>query len=127
MGSDDEKLPLLAPLEAMQPSEWIAIAVPSIIDESTCALDAVERAQDRLLSLSGFRCVASARRAAPRIPDLRRREHAIRAELQSIADQTTDRTAYLRLVETLTAFLTRLHRRPKLSISSSVSASYDCS
>ena len=35
-------------------------------------------------------------------------EHATRAELQSIADQTTHRTAYLRLAETLTAFLTRL-------------------
>jgi site-specific DNA recombinase len=33
---------------------------------------------------------------------------ATRAELQSIADQTTDRTAYLRLAETLTAFLARL-------------------
>jgi site-specific DNA recombinase len=36
------------------------------------------------------------------------REYATRAELQSIADQTTDRTAYLRLAETLTAFLARL-------------------
>src|SRR5260370_37062477 len=43
-----------------------------------------------------------------RMPELRQREYAIRAELQSIADQTTDRTAYLRLAETLTAFLARL-------------------
>jgi site-specific DNA recombinase len=43
-----------------------------------------------------------------RMPELRRREYATRAELQSIAEQTTDRTAYLRLAETLTAFLTRL-------------------
>ena len=42
------------------------------------------------------------------MPELRRREYATRAELQSIADQTTDRTAYLRLAETLTAFLARL-------------------
>jgi site-specific DNA recombinase len=34
--------------------------------------------------------------------------YATRAELQSIADQTTDRTAYLRLAETLSAFLARL-------------------
>jgi site-specific DNA recombinase len=47
------------------------------------------------------------------MPDLRRREHAIRAELQSIADQTTDRSAYLRLAETLTAFLTRLRSSAK--------------
>jgi site-specific DNA recombinase len=44
---------------------------------------------------------------------LRRREHAIRAELQSIADQTTDRAAYLRLAETLTAFLARLRSSAK--------------
>ena len=44
--------------------------------------------QEDLLSLDELR---------HRMPDLRRREHAIRAELQSIADQTTDRTAYLRL------------------------------
>jgi site-specific DNA recombinase len=43
-----------------------------------------------------------------RVPDLRQREYAIRAELQSITDHTTDRTAYLRLAETLTAFLARL-------------------
>ena len=42
------------------------------------------------------------------MPELRRREYATRAELQSMADQTTDRTAYLRLAETLTAFLARL-------------------
>ena len=34
-----------------------------------------------------------------RMPDLRQREHAIRAALQSNADQTTGRTAYLRLSE----------------------------
>jgi site-specific DNA recombinase len=42
------------------------------------------------------------------MPELRRREYATRAELQSIAEQTTDRAAYLRLAETLTAFLARL-------------------
>jgi site-specific DNA recombinase len=43
-----------------------------------------------------------------RMPELRRREHATRAELQSIAEQTTDRAVYLRLAETLIAFLARL-------------------
>src|SRR5260370_24088017 len=33
---------------------------------------------------------------------------ALRAELQAIADQTNDRAAFLRLAETLTAFLARL-------------------
>src|SRR5260370_16247972 len=42
------------------------------------------------------------------MPELRRREYATRAELQSIADQRTDGTAYLRLAETLTAFLAGL-------------------
>ena len=55
--------------------------------------------QEELVSLDELR---------HRMPDLRQREHAIRAELQSIADQTTDRAAYLRLAETLTAFLARL-------------------
>jgi site-specific DNA recombinase len=43
-----------------------------------------------------------------RMPELGRREYATRAELQSIADQTTESTAYMRLAETLTAFLARL-------------------
>src|SRR6266446_594886 len=55
--------------------------------------------QEDLLSLDELR---------HRMPELRRREYATRAELQSIADQTTNRTAYLRLAETLTAFLARL-------------------
>src|ERR1700724_1905851 len=55
--------------------------------------------QEDLLSLDELR---------HRMPELRRREYATRAELQSIADQTTDRAAYLRLAETLTGFLARL-------------------
>jgi len=43
-----------------------------------------------------------------RMPMLRQREQALRAELQAIADQANDRAAFLRLAETLTAFLTRL-------------------
>jgi site-specific DNA recombinase len=55
--------------------------------------------QEDLLSLDELR---------HRMPELRRREYATRAELQSIAVQTTDRAAYLRLAETLTAVLIRL-------------------
>jgi site-specific DNA recombinase len=44
-----------------------------------------------------------------RMPALRQRERALRAELQAIADQTQDRDMFLRLAETLTAFLARLH------------------
>jgi site-specific DNA recombinase len=39
---------------------------------------------------------------------LRQRQQTLRAELQAIDDQANDRAAFLRLVETLTAFLTRL-------------------
>ena len=39
---------------------------------------------------------------------LRQRQQALRAELQAIADQANDRATFLRLAETLTAFLTRL-------------------
>src|SRR5438270_9144542 len=43
-----------------------------------------------------------------RMPVLRQRQQTLRAELQAIADQTKDRAAFLRLAETLTAFLARL-------------------
>src|SRR6202048_3917627 len=44
-----------------------------------------------------------------RMPTLRQREQAVRAELQAITDQADDRATFLRLAETLTAFLARLH------------------
>jgi site-specific DNA recombinase len=44
-----------------------------------------------------------------RMPALRQREQALRAELQATADQANDQAALLRLAETLTAFLARLH------------------
>ena len=43
-----------------------------------------------------------------RMPVLRQRQQALNAESQAIADQTEDRAAFLRLAETLTAFLGRL-------------------
>jgi site-specific DNA recombinase len=55
--------------------------------------------QEDLLSLEQLR---------ERMPPLRQRERALRTELQSIAEQTQERTAYLRLAETLSAFLSRL-------------------
>jgi site-specific DNA recombinase len=44
-----------------------------------------------------------------RMPTLRQREQSVRAELQAITDQADDRAIFLRLAETLTAFLARLH------------------
>src|SRR5712692_5117592 len=55
--------------------------------------------QEALLSIEQLR---------ERMPALRQREQMLRAELQAIADQANDRAAFLRLAETLTAFLARL-------------------
>ena len=55
--------------------------------------------QEGLLSIEQLR---------ERMPVLRQRQQALTAELQAIADQTNDRAAFLRLAETLTAFLARL-------------------
>src|SRR5713226_8317272 len=55
--------------------------------------------QEDLLSLEQLR---------ERMPPLRQREHGLRTELQSIAEQTQERVAYLRLAETLSVFLARL-------------------
>jgi len=55
--------------------------------------------QEDLLSIEQLR---------ERMPALRQREQALRAELQAIADQANDRATFLRLAETLTAFLGRL-------------------
>src|ERR1700681_1525485 len=55
--------------------------------------------QEALLSIEQLR---------ERMPLLRQREQALRTELQAIADQATDRATFLRLAETLAAFLGRL-------------------
>src|ERR1700756_1552328 len=55
--------------------------------------------QEGLLSIEQLR---------ERMPVLRQRQQALGAELQAIADQTNDRAAFLRLAETLTAFLARI-------------------
>jgi site-specific DNA recombinase len=55
--------------------------------------------QEGLLSIEQLR---------ERMPVLRQRQQALNAESRAIADQTEDRAAFLRLAETLTAFLGRL-------------------
>ncbi|TIR16188.1 MAG: recombinase family protein [Mesorhizobium sp.] len=57
--------------------------------------------QEALLSLDELR---------RRMPELRAREQGLRAELQAIRDQAADRMSFLRLAETLTAFLQRLRQ-----------------
>ena len=56
--------------------------------------------QEDLLSLDELR---------RRMLELRTREQSMRAEMQAILGQAADRMSYLRLAETLTAFLQRLH------------------
>ena len=58
--------------------------------------------QDGLMSLEQLRC---------RMPELRRQDQAIQAELQSLETAAADQTKYLRLVETLGDFRRRLRAR----------------
>src|ERR1700739_1871065 len=75
----------------------------SLQRELTQVAKSVERLlnayQEGLLSIEQLR---------DRMPMLRQREQRLRAELQAIADQSNDQIAFLRLAETLTAFLNRL-------------------
>src|ERR1700752_2810549 len=75
----------------------------SLLRELTHVGKGIERLlnayQEGLLSLEQLR---------ERMPALRHRQQTLSAELQAIADQTNDRAAFLRLAETLTAFLARL-------------------
>src|SRR5438270_3566203 len=57
--------------------------------------------QEDLLSLDELR---------HRVPELRAREQSMRAERQAILDQAADQISFLRLAETLTAFLQRLRQ-----------------
>jgi site-specific DNA recombinase len=60
--------------------------------------------QEDLLSLDDLR---------RRMPDVRKREQAIRTELNAIENELADPAAYLRLAETVTAFLARLRETAK--------------
>jgi hypothetical protein len=60
--------------------------------------------QEDLLSLDDLR---------GRMPELRKRQHVIHAELNAIENQLADRTGYLRLAETVTSFLARLRETAK--------------
>ncbi len=64
--------------------------------------------QEGLASLEQLRC---------RMPDLRKQDHAIQAELQSLETAAGDQARSLRLVETLDDFHTRLRERaPMLNV-----------
>jgi site-specific DNA recombinase len=58
--------------------------------------------QENLITLEELRC---------RMPELRKQQQAIEAELQSLEMTTIDQTRNLRLVETLAQFRTRLRAR----------------
>src|ERR1022692_4341196 len=68
----------------------------------------VGKGMERLLS-AYQEALMSIEQLRERMPALRHREQVLRAELQAIADQANDQAALLRLAETLTAFLARLH------------------
>jgi len=90
-------------LEAARTSDPTAKREQSLQRELTHVGKGIERLltayQEGLLSLEQLR---------ERMPALRHRQQTLSAELQAITDQTNDRVAFLRLAETLTAFLARL-------------------
>jgi site-specific DNA recombinase len=90
-------------LEAARASDPTKKREQNLQRELTRVGNSIERIlnayQEQLLSLEQLR---------DRMPPLRQREQALRAELQAIADQSNDRAMFLRLAETLTAFLSRL-------------------
>ena len=90
-------------LEAARTSDPTAKREQSLQRELTHVGKGIERLltayQEGLLSLEQLR---------ERMPALRHRQQTLSAELQAIADRTNDRAAFLRLAETLTAFLARL-------------------
>jgi site-specific DNA recombinase len=68
----------------------------------------ISKGIERLLS-AYQEALMSMEQLRERMPALRQREQALRAELQAIADRANDQATLLRLAETLTAFLERLH------------------
>jgi site-specific DNA recombinase len=64
---------------------------------------------ERLLS-AYQEALVSIEQLRERMPALRHREQTLRAELQAITDQANDRATFLRLAETLTAFLARQYQ-----------------
>src|SRR6516162_3387469 len=90
-------------LEAARTSDPTAKREQSLQRELTHVGKGIERLltayQEGLLSLEQLR---------DRMPTLRHRQQTLSDELQAITDQTNDRVAFLRLAETLTAFLARL-------------------
>jgi len=90
-------------LEAARAAEPTKRRQESLERELTRITKSIDRLvtayQEELLSLEELR---------HRVPELRARDQAIRAELRAIRDQAADRLSFLRLAETLSAFLVRL-------------------
>src|SRR5271157_911679 len=68
------------------------------------------KGMDRLL-IAYQEGLATLEQLRSRMPELRKQDQAIQAELQSLEAAANDQTKYLRLVETLDDFHTRLHER----------------
>ena len=90
-------------LEAARVSDPTKKHEQSLERELSRVRNSIERVlnayQEQLLSIEQLR---------ERMPLLRQREQALHVELQAIKDQTKDRATFLRLAETLTAFLEKL-------------------
>lgn len=84
-------------------------AIPNQRREASLQRDLVRtgKAMERLVT-AYQEALISLEELRDRMPALRRREQTLRAEITAITDQTNNRAAYLRLSETLNAFLTRL-------------------
>lgn len=68
------------------------------------------KGMDRLL-IAYQEGLASLEQLRSRMPDLRKQDQAVRTELESLETAASDQTKYLRLVETLDDFHTRLRER----------------
>jgi hypothetical protein len=95
-------------------------------DSVTQDLAQVQKRMDRLLT-AYQEDLLSLKELRRRMPAMRQREQRLQDELRSLSAQLVDQAAYLRLAETLTAFLERLRAMPRPSTFRTVSASRDCS
>lgn len=77
------------------------------LETLNCDILRVRKAKERLLT-AYQEDLLSLDELRARMPALRQREQALEAELQALNTQAVERAAYLRLAETLTAFLERL-------------------
>jgi site-specific DNA recombinase len=94
--------------------DHVALVVPVVFFQSSksnsaASITRVQKGADRLLDAyqEGLLSLEQLRR---RMPEIRKRESALRAELQTVEASVVDRERCLRLVGNLKGFLSSLHR-----------------